>query len=318
MKHLYISILVLTFVFVAGSNPASAQQKVCGSVDKFNQTHRWEDLPGCTESNDYSNQTGARTLMSRAKGAFRDFFELWEKGELDRVGGSNAGAALGYMNGGDSYWNSDPELVKAKPAYEEMKRKVQQYLDWLPLVTDLAQRYIYAMINLEEAKAGDMDRAKMAVSESKKLQTEIAKIQAKSVPDDFIVPGSGTVPASTIGEIKTKISQYLKEADGSMENAIKIDNAKWEPFTKLLTGDRLTFFNQTYRGGSNVFGRGGVYLDKPEQFDTATVMCTRTWGRSGIFETWRTDCYTFRGDRRISGPRSRSGIGTHTPASAYQ
>jgi hypothetical protein len=39
---------------------------------------------------------------------------------------------------------------------------------------------------------------------------------------------------------------------------------------------------------------------------------------SGMVETWRVNCYSFRGDHQIGGPRTRSGYGNNTPASAYQ
>ena len=67
MKHLYQSIILSAFLLLVVSATGFAQQKICGSVEKFNQTHRWQDLPGCTDNSDYSNQTGARTLMSRSR-----------------------------------------------------------------------------------------------------------------------------------------------------------------------------------------------------------------------------------------------------------
>ena len=296
----------------------NVDEPVCGNIEKFTQTHRWEDLPGCTEGKDYSNPTSAAMLMSRAKSSCGEFFELWKKGDLDHIK-SNATGCSSFLFGAERYWSSDPELVRAKPAFDEMSRRVEQYLGWLPLVENLAQRYFYAMTFLEEAgKKGDLTTADVAQGTVKNLKTALAEAQQQNVPEDFIVPGIGTVRAATIGDIKLKLDSYVKQAANSMTDAVNADNAKWEPFTKLLSGDRLRFFNQTYRGGSNVFGRGGQYLDTPAEFASAPVMCTRTWGHSGIFETWRVDCYSFRGDRRISGPRSQSGLGTNTPSSAYR
>jgi hypothetical protein len=37
---------------------------------------------------------------------------------------ATVGGALGYTNGADEQWASDPVLVAARPAYEEMKNKV--------------------------------------------------------------------------------------------------------------------------------------------------------------------------------------------------
>ena len=313
------TLFVATVLYFCGGLPVlgATNDPVCGSLERFNQTHRWQDLPGCTEKRDYSDPRSAVTLLGRAKDAFKDFFETWEKGDMDHVD-SYAGGCIAYMNGADDTWNSDPELLRAKPAYDEMKRKVEKYLEWHPLVSEVFQRYFYAMTWLGEAKDGKLDSADMALREAKSLQNIIAQVQQKNVPDDFLIPGSGQIPAATIGEIKAKLASYLNQADSSMTTAKKIDDEKWAPYTKFLTGDRLKFFNETYRIGTNVYGSGGKYLDKPEQFDTAPVMCTKTWGHSGLVETWRVNCYSFRGDKQIGGPRTRSGYGNNTPASAYQ
>lgn len=293
-------------------------EPVCGSVERFNQTGRWQDLPGCTDERDYDDQTSAKTLLGRAKDAFKDFFQAWERGEIDEAD-SHSGGCLGYMNGADDEWNSNPQLVKAKPAYEKMKKTVEQYLKWKPFVGDLFQDYVKTMTWIDESsKSGGLDDAKTAVLFAKDLQTTIEKVQQQNVPDNFMIPGSGEIKAATIGEIKTRLDAILKQADASMENAQAIDDAKWEPYTKFLTGDRLKYFNETYRIGTNVYGSGGKYLDKPQQFDTAAVMCTRTSGRSGLLETWKVTCYSFQGDKRVGSPRVKNGYGNTAPASAYR
>ena len=319
-----ILIFLLPFIFCIGGSAESrkfthqaADEPICGSVERFNQTQRWQDLPGCTDERDYDDPTSAVTLLGRAKDAFKAFFEAWEKGEFDESE-AYAGGCLGYMNGADEDWNSKPELVKAKPAYEKMKKTVEQYLKWQPLVGDLFQDYVKTMTWIDEsAKSGEMDDAKTAVTFAKDLQKTIEKVQQQSVPDNFLIPGSGEIKAATIGEIKSRLAAVLRQADNSMENAVAIDNAKWQPYTKFLTGDRLKYFNETYRIGTNVYGRGGKYLDKPEQFDAALVMCTRTSGQSGIYQTWKVTCYSFQGDKQIGSPRVKSGYGNAAPASAY-
>ena len=95
------------------------------------------------------------------------------------------------------------------------------------------------------------------------------------------------------------------------------DDAKWRPFTSQLSGDRLKYFNDTYRGGTNVYGLGGKYLDTPQGFRTATVMCTQSFTTDQLIERWTVSCYSFRGDRRVSGPRVTRGYGS-APSSAYR
>ncbi|HLM01039.1 MAG TPA: hypothetical protein VK400_08270 [Pyrinomonadaceae bacterium] len=312
-----IFVLMFGFSLAAKAQEDSGEpEPVCGSVERFNQTGRWQDLPGCTGERDYENPVADATLLGRAKDAFKDFFEAWETGEVDRAE-SHAGGCLGYMNGADAEWNSNPALVKAKPAYERMKKTVEQYLKWKPLVGDLFQDYVKTMTWIDEsAKSGDLDDAETAVRFAGDLRKTIAEAQRQNVPDSFLIPGSGEIKAATVGEIKTRLAAVTRQADGSMENAVAVDNAKWEPYTKFLSGDRLRYFNETYRIGTNVYGRGGKYLDKPEQFDAAPVMCTRTSGRSGIYETWKATCYSFQGDKKVGGARVKSGYGS-APNSAF-
>src|SRR5215212_8022945 len=199
-----IIILMLGFFLTA-----KADEPICGSVERFNQTQRWQDLPGCTGQRDDDNPTSAVTLLGRAKDAFKAFFEAWEKGEIDESE-SYAGGCLEYMNGADEEWNSDPQLVKAKPAYEKMKKTVEQYLKWKPFVADVFQDYVKTMTWIDEsAKSGGLDDAKTAVLFAKDLQKTIAKVQQQNVPDSFLIPGSGEIKAATIGEIKSRLAPVL-------------------------------------------------------------------------------------------------------------
>jgi hypothetical protein len=316
-----IAILIVPAVLLLfGSLTVSAQskQKICGSVEKFNETKRWQDLPGCTDEFDTSNQTSAKSLMSRAKNSCREFFETWEKGDLDRIK-STGGDCTALIDYAKEYWDADAQLVKAKPAYQEMKRTVEKYFEWLPFIESLVQRYFYAITYLEEAKKkGDIGTADISSDFVKDLKNSLKEAEEKQVPENTIVPGIGAVKSATIAEIKSNLNSYFKQANDTKTDAVEADRLKWEPYTKLLSGDRLKFFNESYRGGTKVFGRGGTILYEPGDFDKAPVMCTRTWGKSGIVETWRVDCWSFSGDRQVSGPRSQSGYGSNTPASAFQ
>jgi hypothetical protein len=319
LKNIAILIVpALILFFGALSANAQTKQKICGSVEKFNETGRWQDLPGCTDEFDTSDQTSAGSLMSRAKNSCREFFETWEKGDLDHIK-STGGDCTGLIIYAKEYWDSDPQLVRAKPAYQRIKATVDKYFEWLPFVESLVQRYFYAMTYLEEArKKGDIGTADISSDFVKDLKNSLKEAEEKQVPDNTIIPGIGAIPSATIAEIKSKLNSYFKQANETKIEAVEADRLKWEPYTKLLSGDRLKFFNETHRSGTKVFGRGGTILWEPGDFDKAAVMCTRTWGRNGIFETWRVDCWSFSGDRQTSGPRSRSGYGTNTPASAFQ
>jgi hypothetical protein len=311
-------ILAVMLVALASAAAANAQSEpICGSVEAFNRTHRWQDLPGCTENRDYSDGRSPVTLFGRAKDAFKGFFENWDKGDIDAAK-TYLGGALGYTNGADDTWISDPQLAAAKPAYDEMMNKVKQYEEWLPYVEDLTQEYFNAATWIEEARKGKEGAAELAKMNSLDLQKSMDKAVAARVPETFIVPGIGTIKSATIAEIKQMIAPFIGQADAALQREKEADDAKWRPYTSLLAGDRLKFFNETYRGGTNVYGTGGKYLDTPEEFRTATVMCTRSFTTDQVIEQWRVRCWTFRGNAQVSGPRVQTGYGSTAPASAFR
>jgi hypothetical protein len=58
MKKQLIATILLTMLAAV---PVFAQEDMlCGSVEKFNQTKRWEDLPGCAMR--WSNYSAQKTL----------------------------------------------------------------------------------------------------------------------------------------------------------------------------------------------------------------------------------------------------------------
>jgi hypothetical protein len=311
-------ILVVMLVALMNAAAASAQSEpICGSLEAFNRTHRWQDLPGCTENRDYSDGRSPVTLFGRAKDAFKDFFENWDKGEIDAAQ-SAAGGALSYMNGADDTWASDPQLAAARPAYDEMRNKVRQYMEWSPLVEDLAQQYFKTVTWIGEARKGVDGAPELAKMNALDLQKSMEKASAANVPDSFIVPGIGEVKPATVAEIKQMIAPFIGQANAEVDKAQAAEEAKWRPYTSLLAGDRLKFFNETYRGGTNVYGTGGKYLDTPEEFRTATVMCTRSYTTDKVIEQWRVRCWSFRGNAQVSGPRVTTGYGSTAPPSAFR
>lgn len=315
MRRLFLVMASLA-LSLAPSAAARAAEPVCGSLEAFQRTHRWQDLPGCTEERDYDDPLSAVTLLGRAKDAFKDFFENWDAGEIDAAE-SAAGGALGYTNGADEQWASDPVLAAARPAYEEMKSRVRQYEEWAPLVKDLAQRYFRTVVMIDEARKSGTNAAQTAKAEALELKRTVARAESARVPETFVVPGIGEVRPATVAEIKGVVASLIGQAEGEVAREKAEEEAKWRPYTSLLGGDRLKFFNETYRIGSNVYGAGGKYLDTPEEFRAAAVMCTETSTTDRLVERWAVRCYSFRGDRQVGGPRVKSGYGP-VPSSAYR
>jgi hypothetical protein len=315
VRKVFLAIAALAVLLLPNVS-ARADEPVCGSVEAFQRTHRWQDLPGCTEERDYENQLSAVTLLGRAKDAFKDFFENWDKGEIDDAEHA-VGGALSYTNGADEQWASDPLLAAARPAYEEMKNKVKQYEEWAPLVKELAQRYFRTVVMIDEAHKGGTNAAQTAKMEAGELKEAVLKAQAARIPDTFVVPGIGEVKPATVAEIKGVVASLMGQAENEVAREKAEDDAKWRPFTSQLGGDRLKFFNETYRIGTNVYGVGGKYLDTPEEFRAAAVMCTESFTTDQLVERWTVRCYSFRGNQQVGGPRVKSGYGS-VPSSVYR
>ena len=315
MKRFFLMTTFMLALFSVAARGAD-EVPICGSVEAFQRTHRWQDLPGCTEKRDYENQLSAITLLGRAKDAFKDFFENWDKGDIDNAEHA-LGGALSYMNGAEDEWASNPELVAARPAYDEMRAKVKQYEQWAPLVKELAQSYFNTVIMIDEAKKGAPDAAKTAQMNARGLKQVMEKAARAGVPQTFIVPGIGEVEPASVAEINKMIEPLIGQANEVVQREKEADDAKWLPFTSQLGGDRLKYFNETYRIGTNVYGLGGKYLDTPEEFRSATVMCTESSTTDRLIERWTVKCYSFRGDRQVSGPRITRGYG-NVPSSAYR
>lgn len=315
MRKLFL-ISAMLMLALASVEARAEDEPICGSVEAFQRSHRWQDLPGCTDKRDYDDQLSAVTLLGRAKDAFKAFFENWEKGEVDEAE-HYVGGVYVYMNGADAEWSTNPELSAARPAYEEMKRRVKQYMDWAPLVKDLAQTYFNTVTWLGEARKGVNDAPKTAQMFARQLQQEMERAARANVPDTFIVPGIGEVKPATVAEIKKMIAPLLGEANTVVQIEKEADDAKWLPFTSQLGGARLKFFNETYRIGTNVYGLGGKYLDTPAEFRAATVMCTESSTTDRLTERWTVRCWSFRGNNQVSGPRVARGYG-NVPASAYR
>jgi hypothetical protein len=315
VKKLFLISVLLIWPLLS-ARTTLADEPICGSVEAFQKSHRWQDLPGCTEERDYENPLSAVTLLGRAKDAFKSFFENWDKGEVDEAEHAVGGVYV-YMNGADDEWNSNPTLAAARPAYEEMKQKVKQYMDWAPLVKELAQSYFNTVIMIDEARKGGQSAAATAQSNAKSLKQVMDRATRASVPESFIVPGIGEVRPATVAEIRKMIEPLIGQANEVVRLEKEADDAKWRPYTSQLGGDRLKFFNETYRIGTNVYGLGGKYLDTPAEFRAATVMCTQTFTTDQLIERWTVRCWSFRGNNQTSGPRITRGYGS-APASAYR
>jgi hypothetical protein len=317
-------LLLLYLVFLTGFAVTSLAQEedpfVCGSAEKFKETKRWHDLPGCIELNAADYDHPARIILSRAKKEYRDFFSEWTRGGEHALSGAVSSYESGikkiYQN---DNWDSDPGLTAAKPSYDEMKRISEGHLavkDSYPLISELSDTVGTLdsfSISLIQREGKDPDATLFAL---KNANAAMIKVVAAGLPDWLIIRYSWKSKSlQSLGEVKADL-----ESTGSVVNKLArstkaADEAKWKPYTDVLKGDRLKLFNK-YEVGT-LQGVGGRMLRTPADFRTAPFYAKYTNGTSGILNRWNMTIWRFRGDKIIA-TETRSGWGDDPPSSAFR
>ena len=95
------------------------------------------------------------------------------------------------------------------------------------------------------------------------------------------------------------------------------EEAQYEPFRKVLSGDKLDLYNRRLKS-YKLYGPAGRVLDTPEQYRDSAVWCTTGVDREGIVPVWSVDCWHFRGMTLIGTVVSRTGTGDAAPAFAFR
>ena len=324
-KIIFIALMaVLTVAFAPGTISAQADSSVCGSVEKFNQTKRWEDLPGCADYENYDDENREEMILARTKRKFRDFFEQWV---IDKEFGTESSGLLwtyrqnlkNYVDeGSEAAWRNSAKLRAARAAFDEMKTIIeQQYLalkDSFPLIKKLGSTFSsakYRTDTLEKQGGKDSEFANVYL---KDLEAALSEVVAANVPDSIIVT-THKEKTYTLGEIKREVGQIAAAQKTSGDQFKAAEEAKWRPFTSVLKGDRLMLFNR-YKVGL-LYGLGGRRLDTPQEFQTTPMMATLTVDESGAVNRWNMTIYRFRGDKIIA-TQTKSGWGNDAPSSSYR
>src|SRR5918997_3171580 len=158
---------VLILALLLSAAPAGAQDdKLCGSVERFSQTKRWEDLPGCAKYENYDDENRTAMILAKTKRKFQEFFTTWIV--EDEYGSPSTGVAFAYNSeiknfiaeGDQARWGTDPQLAAARPAFDEMKRIAEQHLalkDSYPLIKKLGSSFGTAKPSIEQIIGKDVE-----------------------------------------------------------------------------------------------------------------------------------------------------------------
>ena len=94
------------------------------------------------------------------------------------------------------------------------------------------------------------------------------------------------------------------------------EEAQYEPFRKVLTGDKLALYNDRLKS-YKLYGIGGKVLKTPADYAASTLWCDSGVDRNGIVPMWEVACWHFKGMAKAGDVVTRSGSGESAPSSAY-
>ena len=95
------------------------------------------------------------------------------------------------------------------------------------------------------------------------------------------------------------------------------EEAQYEPFRKVLSGDKLRIYNDRLKK-YKLYGAGGRVLKTPEDYRDAALWCTTGVDRDGIVPIWSVDCWHFKGMAMVGSVTSKTGEGDEAPSSAFR
>jgi hypothetical protein len=95
------------------------------------------------------------------------------------------------------------------------------------------------------------------------------------------------------------------------------EEAQYEPFRKVLSGDKLNLYNERLKK-YKLYGAGGKVLKTPEDYRESPLWCTTGVDRDGVVPVWSVDCWHFKGMTKAGSVESRTGTGDEAPSSAFR
>ena len=87
------------------------------------------------------------------------------------------------------------------------------------------------------------------------------------------------------------------------------EEAQYEPFRKVLSGDKLDLYNRRLKS-YKLYGLGGKVLKTPEEYRDSNLWCTTgVADRDGIVPVWSVDYWHFKGMTKVGTVETKTGSG---------
>jgi hypothetical protein len=155
---------------------------------------------------------------------------------------------------------------------------------------------------------------KLALENGKTCLEKIDDAVGKGLTDSAVVETpKGKMTIAQAREMCVRVRDAGQKVFGDLTAA---EEAQYEPFRQILTGDKLTLYNNRLKK-YKLYGVAGRVLRSPEDYREATVWCTTGVDRSGIVPVWSVDCWHFKGMTRVGSVESRTGSGDEAPSAAF-
>jgi hypothetical protein len=157
-------------------------------------------------------------------------------------------------------------------------------------------------------------QAKGALEASKRCVSKVDEALANGVPDSTVIEALDRKMTLTEGR---EMCIYVRdEAQKVVDKQTAAEEAQYEPFRKLLGGDKLRIYNDRLKR-YKVYGAGGKVLGTPTDYRDSSLWCTAGVDRDGVVPIWSVDCWHFQGMAKVGSVTSKSGEGNESPSAAF-
>lgn len=156
---------------------------------------------------------------------------------------------------------------------------------------------------------------KKALEDGKRCIDKIDEALSKGLAGSTEVETpKGKMTISEAREMCVKARDAGQKVFGDLTAA---EEAQYEPFRKVLSGDKLNLYNDRLKK-YKVYGAGGKVLKTPEAYRDSPLWCTTGVDREGIVPVWTVDCWHFKGMTKAGSVETRTGSGDEAPSSAFR
>ena len=156
---------------------------------------------------------------------------------------------------------------------------------------------------------------KLALENGKACLEKIDEAVSKGLAESTVAETyKGKMTITEARAMCVKVREAGQKVFGDLTTA---EEAQYEPFRKILSGDKLSLYNDRLKK-YKLYGAGGKVLKTPEAYRDSPLWCTTGVDREGVLPVWSVDCWHFKGMTKIGSVESRTGTGDEAPSSAFR